>query len=210
MGGDWVRWTSDQREYMRRWYGRLLKDKLIAGLAKRGPRKGHEAIKSQAKRMNLVHRNAVSDEYVNLIDVHPEWLNGIKVLHRRCRDRAVREGVAVRQRPDEASAFMVPEWWAEEYLEWYRADQDKQAQARREGWLSSREVATELGFGPERGSEYLTGRRGPRWWKEGVQAAPKVKMGTCGLMWYVSRTHVQPLIARWKKEGYGPLNEGHK
>lgn len=207
MGEKWSRWTDAQQDYLKRYYGRITRDKLKAALDERGPPHSLMAIKSHATRHGILLKRP--KDYVNLVDVHPiTQSDGRFAAHWRCRQKAKRDGVAVRENDSVTSSLMVPAWWAEEYLKSYRDEDYKRKLAKREGWWSSKKLAGLLGFPPERGCSYLLGRRGPEWWREGMRAAPKVKMGHRGLMWYVSRKHAQPLVQRWRLERER-ANEGH-
>jgi hypothetical protein len=213
MGGKWSKWTDAQLDYLKKYYGRIKRANLKAGLDKRGPLHSLPAIKSQAVRKGFVFRHEEKKGYVNLVDVHPEKTVKGRAAHRTCRNKARADGVLIRQFESPQAPLLVPEWWAEEYLKCYRDTQDIRDKAKREGWWSSKRLAAEIGYSPHNGVQYLLGRRGPDWWREGMGAAPKVKMGHAGLMWYVDPKHVKPLLVRWKREkarGDGRPNEGHQ
>lgn len=208
MGDAWNKWNDDQFDYLKRYYGRITREKLKAALDKRGPPHSLVAIKSKATREHITIKRPPG--YVNLVDVHPDTLsNGRLVAHWRCKNKAKRDGVTVQEYQSKHAPLLVPEWWAEEYLKCYRDEQDKRTTAKNEKWWSSKQLAGLLGFPPERGCSYLLGRRGPQWWRDGIKDAPKVKMGHQGLMWYVSRKHAQPLIQRWRVER-GRTNASHQ
>ena len=202
MGDAWSKWTDEQVNYLKRYYGRIAKTQLKQALDERGPPHSLVAIKSMTSRKKI-NRKALKD-YVPLVDVHPESRSGGRpAAHGIAKRKAIKDGVAVRAHDGRLAAFLVPEWWANEYLKSYRDLEDMREVAKRERWWSGKRVAVELGFNPARGCDYILGRRGPDWWREAVVSVPRVKMGSYGLLWYVSRKHIEPLVARWKKEKAG-------